>query len=625
MYYKIENGSITIDGNTILENINFCVKDNEKIGIIGRNGSGKSTLLKAIIGKLELNDGYDKVRVDKTNDFKIGYASQNIDSSLNIKMIDYIKSAYSNLVNIEKNLRKLEKNMEENYQESDLLKYNDLLLKYSYLGGYKYIGEYENALSKFGFRSEDKDKYLKEFSGGQLTKLSLIKILLSKPDLLILDEPTNHLDMTSIEWLENYLNNYKKSIIIVSHDRMLLDNVCNIIYNIEYGVLKRYSGNYSYFLKQYNEEYIKAKKDYNEQQKEIKRLQSIVDRFKYKPTKARMALSKLKQIERMNIIEEPKKVSDRTFKINFDPNINSYKDILKLKNLAVGYDKKLCTLNFNLERGDKLGVIGKNGTGKSTLIKTILGTIPPLSGKCILGDRLEIGYFSQQLDNLEWTNTIYDEIDKTLPELKPNEIRNLLGTFGFSGDDVFKKINDLSGGEKVRVSLCKILSKKPNLLIMDEPTNHLDIVSKDTIEKLLKNYKGSVIVVSHDRYLIKNVCNKVLALENEIGTIYNGYLDYLEKRNPQTNQTPNLNSSIKKEKNLKKVVKKDKSVNNKIKKLETEIEKLENRVKFLEQELLKKEIYTDGVKAKSITSEIDSIKEDIENKTLEWDELASKI
>ena len=260
MYYKIENGSITIDGNTILENINFCVKDNEKIGIIGRNGSGKSTLLKAIIGKLELNDGYDKVRVDKTNDFKIGYASQNIDSSLNIKMIDYIKSAYSNLVNIEKNLRKLEKNMEENYQESDLLKYNDLLLKYSYLGGYKYIGEYENALSKFGFRSEDKDKYLKEFSGGQLTKLSLIKILLSKPDLLILDEPTNHLDMTSIEWLENYLNNYKKSIIIVSHDRMLLDNVCNIIYNIEYGVLKRYSGNYSYFLKQYNEEYIKAKK-----------------------------------------------------------------------------------------------------------------------------------------------------------------------------------------------------------------------------------------------------------------------------------------------------------------------------------------------------------------------------
>lgn len=451
-------------------------------------------MLKAIIGKLELNDGYDKVRVDKTNDFKIGYASQNIDSSLNIKMIDYIKSAYSNLVNIEKNLRKLEKNMEENYQESDLLKYNDLLLKYSYLGGYKYIGEYENAISKFGFRSEDKDKYLKEFSGGQLTKLSLIKILLSKPDLLILDEPTNHLDMTSIEWLENYLNNYKKSIIIVSHDRMLLDNVCNIIYNIEYGVLKRYSGNYSYFLKQYNEEYIKAKKDYNEQQKEIKRLQSIVDRFKYKPTKARMALSKLKQIERMNIIEEPKKVSDRTFKINFDPNINSYKDILKLKNLAVGYDKKLCTLNFNLERGDKLGVIGKNGTGKSTLIKTILGTIPPLSGKCILGDRLEIGYFSQQLDNLEWTNTIYDEIDKTLPELKPNEIRNLLGTFGFSGDDVFKKINDLSGGEKVRVSLCKILSKKPNLLIMDEPTNHLDIVSKDTIEKLLKNYKGSVIV-----------------------------------------------------------------------------------------------------------------------------------
>lgn len=531
MYFKISNGSITLGGNTILEDINFSVTDNEKIGIVGRNGTGKTTLLKAIIGEIDLEDGYDTLKIDKTNDFKLGYIKQNVTTNLNIKMLDYILSAYKNLVDLEKEIKKTEEKMTENYSEQLLNKYNNLTLDYKLNGGYTYKKEYETALKKFGFADTDKEKKLSEFSGGQLTKLSFLKLLLSKPDLLILDEPTNHLDITTIEWLENYLKNYNKSLIVVSHDQMFLDNVCNVIYDIEYGTLKRYSGNYTYFVKKKEEDYQKQLKDYERQQKEIKRLQAIADRFRYKPSKASMAMSKLKQIERMAIIDKPQKENLKTFKINFNPELESYKDVLKVKNLSIGYDKELSNLTFNVERGDKLGIIGSNGIGKSTLLKTLMGQVNQLSGKYVFGNRVNIAYFSQQLENLNLENTIYDEIDKEFPSLTPNELRTLLGTFEFTGDDVFKTIKDLSGGEKVRVSLCKILYHKPNVLILDEPTNHLDIISKNTIEQMLKSYQGTIIMVSHDRYLIKNVCNKLLVFNQNTTDFYKfGYQEYLEKR-----------------------------------------------------------------------------------------------
>ena len=621
MYYKISNGSVTLGANTILEDINFYVKDNDKIGIVGRNGCGKTTLLKAITNEYTLSDGYDDLKIESSNDFKIGYVKQNITDNLNMKMIDYIKESNSDILEIENKLNSLEQKLSNSYSEQVLNKYNDLQNEYIYKGGNTYKKEYEIALKKFGFTDIDKEKLLNEFSGGQLTKLSLIRLLLSKPDLLILDEPTNHLDINSIEWLENYLKNYKKSIILVSHDRMFLDNICNVIYDIEYGELKRYVGNYSSFVKQKEQDYEKQLKDYEYQQKEIKRLQYIADRFRYKPTKAKMAMSKLKQIEKMIKIDKPNKSNTKTFKINLKTEENSYRDVLKVKNLSIGYDKELCKLSFNLERQDKLGIIGENGIGKSTLIKTLTGLIHPLSGKYIYGDRVSIGYFSQNFENLDNNNTVYEEIDKAYPSMTPNEIRTLLGSFEFTGEDVFKKINDLSGGEKVKLSLCKILNNKPNLLILDEPTNHLDIISKDTIEKILTNYNGTIIMVSHDRYLINNVCNKLLVFENKEAKLYNyGYKEYLEKRKVDI---PILKEDTKNKKT--KVINSSVDNTSKLNKIMKEIELLDNDLKKFNNKLLEKEVYMNVAKAKEIEQEILNITNKIEEKTNEWESLANKV
>lgn len=620
MYYKISNGSVTLSGNTILEDINFKVSDNEKIGIVGRNGSGKTTLLKAIVGEIDLENGYDDLKVESVGDYKVGYVKQNVDNNLNIKMIDYIVDAYSSLIDIEKSMKKLENKMISGYDENIVNKYNDLISKYEYLGGYTYKKEYEVALKKFGFSESDKDKLLSEFSGGQLTKLSLVKLLLSKPDLLILDEPTNHLDINTIEWLEDYLKNYNKSIIIVSHDRMFLDNVCNVIYDIEYGTLKRYNGNYTYFVNKKHEDYLKQERDYDAQQKEIKRLQAIADRFRYKPSKASMAMSKLKQIERMVKIDKPQKENNRTFKTNFSPNQESYRDVLKVKNLSIGYDKELSRVTFNVERKDKLGIIGENGIGKSTLLKTIMGFISPLGGKYTFGDKVNIGYFSQQLDNIDPSKTIYEEIDNAFPSMSPTEIRSLLGAFDFHGDEVFKNISSLSGGEKVRVSLCKILNSRPNVLILDEPTNHLDIINKNTIEKMLKEYNGTIIMVSHDRYLIKNVCTKLLVFNKDEVVLYNyGYDEYLEKR-----KVVKESEIIKKEN---KVSKKEVNINliKEINKIEKVIDNKEKELAKLNKEFLKEEVYMDISKAKAIQEKIEIITKEIEIKTKEWETLADKM
>lgn len=614
MYLKITNGSIEINNKVILEDINFLIKNNEKVGLVGRNGSGKTTLLKGITGQLPFTDGYDKLNIEKDK-FKIGYVSQENPTDPDTLLIDYIKSSYKEIINIEKDLESLEKEMSNSYKEETLIKYNDLLESYEFLGGYTYKKEYITALNKFGFNTDVYNKKISEFSGGELTKLSLLKLLLSRPDLLILDEPTNHLDITAIEWLENYLKEYKNNIILVSHDRMFLDSICNIIYLIEYGTTKKYVGNYTSYIKQREEEYIKALKDYNRQKKEIKRLEELVDRFRYKPTKAKMAMSKLKQIEKMVKIEKPETFDKKTFKINFNPTTTSYKDVLKLKNLSVGYTKELFNIDLNLEREDKLGIIGDNGIGKSTLIKTITGVIPPIKGKVILGQNVKYAYFSQQLENLNKENTIYDEIKNTFNEMTPLEVRTLLGSFNFKGDDVFKQIKDLSGGEKVRVSLCKILNSKPNLLILDEPTNHLDLINKETIESLLTDYKGTLIIVSHDRYLINKVCTKLLVIEKNKTTLYNyGYKEYLEKR--VVSDSPKVNKEEKPKKEKKNI---DKTNGKKI--IEKEINDLEKKVNLLNNELLKSEVYMDQLKSKDILLQIESLNKLIDKKYIDLESI----
>lgn len=614
MYLKITNGSIEINNKVILEDINFLIKNNEKVGLVGRNGSGKTTLLKGITGQIPFTNGYDKLHIEKDK-FKIGYVSQENLTDPDTLLIDYIRSSYREIINIEKNLESLEKEMSNSYKEETLIKYNDLLESYEFLGGYTYKKEYITALNKFGFNTDVYNKKISEFSGGELTKLSLLKLLLSRPDLLILDEPTNHLDITAIEWLENYLKEYKNNIILVSHDRMFLDSICNIIYLIEYGTTKKYVGNYTSYIKQREEEYIKSLKDYNRQKKEIKRLEELVDRFKYKPTKAKMAMSKLKQIEKMVKIDKPETFDKKTFKINFNPTTTSYKDVLKLKNLSVGYTKELFNIDLNLEREDKLGIIGDNGIGKSTLIKTITGVIPPIKGKVILGQNVKYAYFSQQLENLNKENTIYDEIKNTFNEMTPLEVRTLLGSFNFKGDDVFKQIKDLSGGEKVRVSLCKILNSKPNLLILDEPTNHLDLINKETIESLLTDYKGTLIIVSHDRYLINKVCTKLLVIEKNKTTLYNyGYKEYLEKR--VVSDSPKVNKEEKPKKEKKNI---DKTNGKKI--IEKEINDLEKKVNLLNNELLKSEVYMDQLKSKDILLQIESLNKLIDKKYIDLENI----
>ena len=619
MYLKIKNASIEYGSDVVLENIDLTVKNNEKIAIVGRNGTGKTSILKAIIGEIDFTDGYDKLIIEKDN-FKIGYIKQSLNKSEEeTSLIDYIKEVYNNIINIENEIKNIENKLSTNYEEKLLNRYNELLNTYKLLGGYDYIKEYTLALNKFGFTKEVYNKKLKEFSGGEITKISLLKLLLSKPDLLVLDEPTNHLDIDALEWLENYLKNYKNSILLVSHDRMFLDNICNVIYSIEFGELKRYQGNYTNYIKQREEEYNKNMKDYIYQQKEIKRLTDLINKFKYKPTKAKMAMARVKVLEKMNIIDKPKKESNKTFKINFNPVNNSYKETLKLINLSVGYDKELFKLDLKLERGDKLGIIGKNGIGKSTLIKTIVGEIKPLSGKVVIGENTSISYFSQKFENLNLGNTIYDEIKGEFPNMSPFEIRTLLGSFNFSNDDVFKKIKDLSGGEKVRVSLCKILNSKPNLLVLDEPTNHLDILNKETIENLLKDYKGTLVIVSHDRYLIKNVVNKLLLIEENKTLLFNfGYEEYLNKKENITTKEV----ITKKEKKDKREKKKDNS--KEIKSIEKEINRLEEKVKELNSELLKEEVYMDYEKSKFIELQIDNLNKLIDTNMNKWENLLNE-
>lgn len=624
MLYKIINGAIEISGNTILEEINFEVHDGEKIGLVGRNGCGKTTLLKGIIGKVEVEEGIGEndFRIDKIGNYNIGYVSQVVDYDINMLMIDYILLSYKDILDIEKELEKLEREMADKYSDKVLNRYNYLTDRYKNIGGYSYKKEYELALRKFGFEDEDKYKKLSEFSGGQLTKLSFVMLLLSKPDLLLLDEPTNHLDIDTTIWLEDYLKKYPKSVIVVSHDRMFLDNVCNVIYEVEYGSLKRYSGNYSNYLKIKKNDYEKALKDYEWQQKEINRLSRIVERFKYKPSKASMAMSKLKQIERMIKIDKPNKEDTRTFSGLFDPKFESYRDVLKVKNLGIGYDSALSCVNVNVERGNKLGIIGENGIGKSTFLKTLVGKIPSLSGKFSFGNKVEIGYFDQKMEDLDLGNTVYDELDKEFPDMSPKEIRCVLGAFEFRGDDIFKRVSDLSGGEKVRLSLCKILRHRPNVLILDEPTNHLDIISKETIQKILVSYKGTVIMVSHDRYLISKVCDSLLVFR-KVGVFYYpyGYSDDIMRCNDSCNDSISVkNESLRREKYVSSFKEKSK-LERRARKLEDEITDIEGEISLRNEEMLKEEVYLDINEVRRIQGEINDLNIKLDGKIKAWEEI----
>ena len=631
MNYRIVNGAISYGADTILEEINFDIQEKDKIAIVGNNGAGKTTLLKVIVNNemLEEGIGEEKFGIYKQGNPVIGYLKQIEFENSETTFLEEILKSYEPILNLEKKINTLQEQLQIQSDEKKIKEYSKSLEEYERMGGYTYKKEYEIAIKKFGFVEQDKYKRISEFSGGQKTKIAFLKLSLSKPDILLLDEPTNHLDICTIEWLESYLKNYPKVVVIVSHDRMFLDKIVNKVYEIEYSSITEYKGNYSAFEKQKKEHYEKQLKDYEYQQKEIMRLQAIADRFRYKPTKAKMALSKLKKIEQMVTIEEPNQYDLKTFHTNFDVKAESGKLVVSAKELQIGYGNEiLAKVSFSLYKGQKLAIIGENGKGKSTLLKTLMGFIPKLSGNYEYGYHVEKEYFDQQLEFKDVNSTILDDFYNEFPHLTITQIRQALGAFLFSGDDVLKEIKVLSGGEKVRLQLCKIFKKQANLLLLDEPTNHMDILGKVSLENILKEYKGSLIFVSHDRYFVNKIADSILAFEPE-GVVYfeGNYEEYRRKKEEQGEEKEpeeKIPSDKKKNTNNDYLQRKEETKRkNKINKLELEIEQKENEIKRLKDEMQNEEICTDYVKLKELQDEITVIEETIEAKMKEWEELSA--
>ena len=637
MNYRIVNGSISYGAETILEEINFEIKEKDKIAIIGRNGAGKTTFLNAIIDNdiLEEGIGEEKFHIYKQGNPVIGYLKQMNFENSNKTMLEEILEVYKPIIDLENRIQEKEKALQEQTDEKLIKEYTNTLEQYEMQSGYLYKKEYEIAIKKFGFKAEDKQKKISEFSGGQRTKIAFLKLLLSKPDILLLDEPTNHLDIVAIEWLESYLKNYPKAVVIVSHDRMFLDKIVNKVYEIEYASMVEYKGNYTDFERLKKERYEKQLKDYEYQQAEIKRLQAIADRFRYKPTKAKMALSKLKKIEQMTIIEKPEEYDLKTFYANFDVKVQSGKMVLKVDKLEIGYDKPIAEVSFELYKGQKLAIIGENGTGKSTLLKTLNGDIPKINGDFEYGYHVQTGYFDQQMEFSNPENTIFEEITQNFPELTTTQARTLLGTFLFTGEDVFKKIKVLSGGERGRLQLCKILKKQPNVLLLDEPTNHMDIVGKESLENILKEYTGTLIFVSHDRYFVNKLADCILEFDEGKVTFYNKnyqeFLEYKEKQEDTIDETKEVGENTKQVKDKKKetnpyfIEKERNRIQNKMNKIEQEINDKEKKIQDIEKEMTGEEIASDYIKLNELQEEIQKINQEIEEKMQEWENLNDEL
>lgn len=520
MRIRISHANVQFGGDVILQDINFEVRDNEKIAIVGRNGCGKTTLLKLIAHDIGMSniDSDEECGYETAGKQEIGFLRQINFTDTGITVEDEIKKVFEPIFECERRMRELEENMKSSDDASILREYAAIQSKMEALHGYTWKQDMETIFQRFGFKLSDLKRPIGSFSGGQQTKVAFIKLLLTRPDIMLLDEPTNHLDMPTIEWLEGYLKTYDRAVVIVSHDRMFLDKVADVTYEIEYHHIKRYAGNYTAFMKRKEEDLIKQEKDYEEQQKEIKRLTEWIEKWKNTPTKVAATHSKRMAIEHMVKIEKPRRFDTKAFHARYIPRIESYTNVINAKNLEIGYDKVLSTVTFLLQKKERLAVIGENGKGKSTLLKTLVGEIPALGGEFKFGQNVEWGYFDQHkavMERFDPEQTVLDNFWEAYPDYLREEVRSALGGFLFSGEEVEKKMGQLSGGEKVRLALCKMLQTRPNLLILDEPTNHMDIVGKDALEKMLNEYEGTVLFVSHDRYFISRVATGILEFSSE--------------------------------------------------------------------------------------------------------------
>lgn len=628
MHFRIQNGSVSFGADTVLERIDFEIKDREKIAIVGRNGCGKSTLLKCITGEVTLEEGTGELpfAVSKVGNPVVGYLKQISFEDDSVSLIDEVLKVFKPIFDTEQKMQALLKEIEQTADENKIKEYSKLNDRYEFLGGYTYKKEYSVMIKQFGFTEQDKLKPLSEFSGGQRTKIAFIKLLLSHPDILLLDEPTNHLDINAVKWLEGYIKNYKSAVVIVSHDRMFVERTVDKVYEIEYGETKLYKGNYSDFERQKRDNYQKQLKDHEYQKEEIARLMRLVERFRYKATKAKMVQSKLKQIERMKIVDKPDRYDLKTFHASFTPNVESVKKVLTVKDLTIGYEKSLANINFELYRGQKLAVIGGNGIGKSTLVKTLVGEIKSLSGEYEFGIKTEIGYFNQQMAEYFSLKTVFEDFHDKFPTLNETEVRTALDAFLFSGEDVFKRVCDLSGGERVRLALCKMFKRKPNFLILDEPTNHMDIVGKETLENMLKEYVGTVIFVSHDRYFVNKVADRLLVFGDDGTTAFYpyGYAEYelneKEKFEKQTaieiETNKGTQSGVKK--NFSTPLKDKGKKIRRVAKLEELIAKTQTDIDRLNAELEDPSVYSDYVKVAEIQENLETLVKQNEEYSEEW-------
>lgn len=562
MRYQIRHAIVQYAADTILEDVNFEVHDKEKIAIVGRNGCGKTTLLKLIAGDIEMSnlDSDEECGITMAGKQNIGFLRQISFTDGEVTVEEEIKKTFAPVFACEARMKEITELLQHNADQQLLYEYDNLQKQMEALRGYTWKQDMEIMFQQFGFPLSDLERPIGSFSGGQQTKVAFIKLLLSRPDIMLLDEPTNHLDLPTIEWLENYLKNYDKAVIIVSHDRMFLDRIIDITYEIEYHRIKRYVGNYSAFMKQKELDLIKQEKDYEEQQKEIQRLTEWIEKWKNTPTKVAATRSKRMAIEHMVKIEKPRRFDTKTFRAMFTPRIESYTDVLTAKNLSIGYDTELSCVSFLLQKKERLAIIGENGKGKSTLLKTLVGLQQPLSGSFTFGPNVEWGYFDQQkavVNDADPEQSVLENFWEEYPDMLREQVRSALGSFLFSQEEVEKKMGQLSGGEKVRLALCKLFQTKPNLLILDEPTNHMDMLGKEALEQMLGDYEGTVLFVSHDRYFISQVATGILEFASDasgeaVVTQYRmPYEEYLQEKGrkvpvvqtPRQNVTPAKNAA----------------------------------------------------------------------------------
>lgn len=633
---QLNDISKSFDGEDIFTNVDFEVKTGERIGVVGRNGAGKSTLMKIIAGV----EDYDSGHISKIKNLKMGYLTQQMTLDSNATVFEEMSKPFEHIKNMELLIK----------QETDWLaahadaydtptyqahmeKYESLSNQFEQLEGYQYDSKIKTVLHGLNFNEDDFNKPINDFSGGQKTRLSLAQMLLNEPDLLLLDEPTNHLDLETTKWLEDYLRYFKGAIVIISHDRYFLDKIVTQVYDVALGSVKRYIGNYEQFIQQRDKYYEKRMQEYEKQQEEIKRLETFVEKNITRASTSGMAKSRRKTLEKIQRIDKPM-IDARSANIQFGFDRNTGNDVMHIKQLEIGYDDTPITKPINMEvsKGDHIAIIGPNGVGKTTLIKTIAQRQRQLGGEVTFGANLKIGYYDQKQAEFKSNKTILDYVWDQYPNMNEKDIRAVLGRFLFVQDDVKKIINDLSGGEKARLQLALLMLQRDNVLILDEPTNHLDIDSKEMLEQALEHFAGTIIFVSHDRYFINQLANKVFDLDHDGGKMYLGdYQYYIEKTEEaaalkakaeseieSTNNPSTKQRSTSSYENQKQRRREQRKIEREIEQREAIIESCEAKIEDIDYQLTQPDVYSDPIKSNELAELKSNTEQELEQAMMEW-------